>query len=152
VLAGLLVSLTLAAAFGWAEAAGGAPPGGPPPADPPPPPHASCTQTEPHPTLCARFEVTCPSDPKVTLNCTTKSPIGPRTTIQRLLLHLPRGYVSLKLTCRADRERGIACRIASFQTRKAAGLRTIVLRIPQSFDVLRIMCRTSLRGAFGCRL
>src|SRR5262245_27212665 len=102
-LAGLLVSLMLAAALAWAGASGGAPPGAPP-ADSPPPPEAPCTQTEPHPTLCARFEVTCPSDLNVTLNCTTKSPIGPRTTIQRLLLHLPRAYVSLKLTCRADRE------------------------------------------------
>jgi hypothetical protein len=154
------VVLALAAAA--AATAGSAlakPPGGPQPNPesilPVSPSLASLCQTPgayPHPIAgCSAVQVSCPSTAKAQFACKTDGSVGTADAETRKLeLVLPKRYSALTLLCKTQSGVDVACRVSTRASTKASGLRTSVLRLPQSATV-RIACATS-KSAFACRI
>jgi hypothetical protein len=154
------VVLALAAAA--AATAGGAlakPPGGPQPDPgsvlPVNPSLASLCQTPgsyPHPiAACSAVQVSCPSTAKAQFACKTDGSVGTADSDTRKLeLVLPKRYAALTLLCNVQSGVDVTCRVSSRTSTKASGVRTSVVKLPQTTSV-RIGCATG-KTAFACRI
>jgi hypothetical protein len=147
----LVVAGALVVAAGAASAK---PPPGPQPGpgiEPVDPVPATLCAQLPHPTVaCSAVAVICPSSPKEQFACRTGPSAGPVDASMRTLeLQLPRRYPKLVLACQAVTGVDVVCRVVSRTITRVAGVRVVVLRLPDRTGVIRIACATT-KSRFAC--